>query len=162
MSLNALNVKGSRPATDLDLAFCAAEPIHIPGAIQPHGVVLAAVDLKISHASANLDILTGSPAAAAIGRDLADVIGKDALAAVLDTLGTERYAPVSLVDQSLPFPHAAQYNLRCHLSDNRLVLEIEPADAQITQDSMFVLVQSIFTKLRQKRSLVELFELGNF
>jgi diguanylate cyclase (GGDEF)-like protein len=159
MSLNALNVKGSRAATDLDLAFCAAEPIHIPGAIQPHGVVLAAVDLKISHASANLDILTGSPAAAAIGRDLADVIGKDALAAVLDTLGTERYAPVSLVDQSLPFPHAAQYNLRCHLSDNRLVLEIEPADAQITQDSMFVLVQSIFTKLRQKRSLVELFEL---
>jgi len=39
-----------------DTSSCAQEPIHIPGAIQPHGALLAAlVDSRlVTHASANL------------------------------------------------------------------------------------------------------------
>jgi len=158
MNVQDVQAQGSRVASDLDLAVCADEPIHIPGAIQPHGVLLAAIDLKITHASANLNILTGHPAAAAIGSALADVIGQDAVAALLDASGTERYAPVSLLQQTLAFPIPGRYNLRCHQSGNRLVLEIEPADPQDTQGSALALAQSIFAKLRQKRSLIELCE----
>ncbi len=49
---------------------CDAEPIHIPGAIQPHGV-LVALDpqtLKISQVSANSTILFGVAQAKCWGR----------------------------------------------------------------------------------------------
>ena len=40
-------------ALALDLSGCTSEPIHIPGAIQPHGAVLAALanGLLVTHAS---------------------------------------------------------------------------------------------------------------
>lgn len=46
-----------------DLQTCAAEPIQIPGAIQPHGALLVAdlVTLACLNASANLEQVTGLP-----------------------------------------------------------------------------------------------------
>ncbi len=43
-------------ASDAELATCDREPIHIPGAIQPHGVLLALglPDLRVVQASANV------------------------------------------------------------------------------------------------------------
>jgi chemotaxis family two-component system sensor kinase Cph1 len=48
----------------LDMSRCEREPIHIPGAIQPHGALIAANadGLAISHASANLAAILGRPA----------------------------------------------------------------------------------------------------
>ena len=59
-----------------DLSVCDREPIHIPGSIQPHGILLALApdNLTISHASANFDRLLNNPVAGAIGRPLADVL----------------------------------------------------------------------------------------
>jgi diguanylate cyclase (GGDEF)-like protein len=151
-----LGARGILTATEQELEACADEPIHIPGAIQPHGVLVAAVDLKITHVSANLESLTGGPAAAAIGSNLADIIGQDTLVALQDALAAEHYAPVSLLQQSLNFPGPDRYNLLCHRSDNRVIVEIEPADPQNTKDSVLALTQSLFAKLRQKRSLLEL------
>lgn len=39
-----------------DLSHCASEPIHIPGAIQPHGCLIAfdPASLVVLNASANL------------------------------------------------------------------------------------------------------------
>ncbi len=61
----------------VDLDNCAAEPIHVPGAIQPHGVLVAVTEpgLRVAVASANLADWFGVAAADAIGRDLGDVIG---------------------------------------------------------------------------------------
>ncbi len=52
-----------------DLSLCELEPIHTPGAIQPHGaVVVAHTDgLAVSHASANLEAILGRSAEAALG-----------------------------------------------------------------------------------------------
>ncbi|MGE7368425.1 ATP-binding protein [Neorhizobium sp. NPDC001467] len=48
---------------DLDLETCAQEPIHIPGAIQPHGamIVLRATDLVVLQVSANASDFLGHP-----------------------------------------------------------------------------------------------------
>ena len=35
-----------RAATEADLAVCEHEPIHIPGAIQPHGALLVVDPLR--------------------------------------------------------------------------------------------------------------------
>ena len=49
------------PETPVDLEACAREPIHIPGSIQPHGVLLA-IDAHSGHvtqASANAHEVIG-------------------------------------------------------------------------------------------------------
>jgi light-regulated signal transduction histidine kinase (bacteriophytochrome) len=63
------------------LARCADEPIAVPGAVQPHGALLAVrePDLTVVVASANAAALFGTPAA---GRTLADLLEP----AVLDRL----------------------------------------------------------------------------
>lgn len=62
----------STPETraDLALAQCASEPIRTPGAIQPHGYLLAleTQTLVVQHASANL--------ASLVGRDLGEILGR--------------------------------------------------------------------------------------
>ncbi|MBK1657436.1 GAF domain-containing protein [Paracraurococcus ruber] len=82
-----------------DLSSCEREPIHLVGAIQPHGVLLLLreTDLTVVQASANAPALLGQEV---LGRDLA-ALGGDA---------AERIAP--LLDQpldALPVP------LRCSL-----------------------------------------------
>src|SRR3954466_13659192 len=65
------------PAYDaVDLTTCDREPIHIPGAIQPHGVLLALdPDLRVAIASANSGRLLGISAEDAIGLRLGDLLG---------------------------------------------------------------------------------------
>ena len=55
---------------DIDLTACEREPIHIPGSIQPHGLLLAVrqSDRTLAYASANL--------AEIFGLDPADVLGQ--------------------------------------------------------------------------------------
>lgn len=47
----------------LDLTECDREPIHIPGAIQPHGYlfVVSETDLRIASVSANVEDLLRQP-----------------------------------------------------------------------------------------------------
>lgn len=59
-----------------DLLICDREPIHIPGRIQPNGMLLAVGDDGVvSHASENLNVPLCPTARAALGRPLAGVLG---------------------------------------------------------------------------------------
>lgn len=66
------------------LAACASEPIHAPGAVQPHGVLfLLDDDDRVRALSANAVDILARPADGAIGRPLPDVLGagwRDAVA----------------------------------------------------------------------------------
>ncbi|RBY79782.1 histidine kinase [Geodermatophilus sp. TF02-6] len=72
------------PGTPVDLSNCEREPIHVPGSIQPRGVLLAVSepDLVVSTVSENLADLVGVDPAAALGRRLPDVLGVAAAEAV--------------------------------------------------------------------------------
>jgi light-regulated signal transduction histidine kinase (bacteriophytochrome) len=75
---------------DLDLSACAREPIAIPGAIQPHGHLLAFENrpgLELAHASiaAAAEILPAS-LASAIGLPLLDVLQVDEVERLADSL----------------------------------------------------------------------------
>src|ERR1700712_4097675 len=65
---------------EFDASRCAREPIHIPGAVQPHGALVAAREdgLLVSHASANLAVILGKPAEGVLGRPLQEAIGEAA------------------------------------------------------------------------------------
>ncbi len=72
-------------ATGADLRDdCANEPIHIPGAIQPHGVLLTLSEpaLVVLQASANINTELGLGAASVTGQALGSLLGEAALAQV--------------------------------------------------------------------------------
>ncbi len=73
------------PGTPVDLDNCEREPIHVPGSIQPRGVLIAVSDpdLVVEQVSENLEELTGVPWQDALGRPLAEVIGTAAAGAVV-------------------------------------------------------------------------------
>jgi two-component system, chemotaxis family, sensor kinase Cph1 len=70
--------------TPVDLSNCEREPIHVPGSIQPRGVLLAVTepDLVVEQVSENLADLVGVHPADALGRRLPDVLGVVAAEAV--------------------------------------------------------------------------------
>src|SRR6187402_90726 len=70
------------------LAACVLEPIRFPGAVQPHGVLLAmrSDDLTITHVSDNAAVLLGVEPVALFGRRVGELIGADAVAGMHDVL----------------------------------------------------------------------------
>lgn len=76
--------------TPIDLDNCAREPIHIPGSIQPRGVlaVLREPDLTVRQVSANVEELLGRPVAAVLGRPLSSLMGTDEAAKVAKAAAT--------------------------------------------------------------------------
>jgi light-regulated signal transduction histidine kinase (bacteriophytochrome) len=62
--------------SDLDLTACEREPIHVPGSIQPHGLLVAisSADRRITRASANIETVLGLPPPAIIGRTLEEAV----------------------------------------------------------------------------------------
>ncbi len=86
-------------ALTVDLAECDREPIHIPGAIQGHGALIAMAEpgLTIVHVSANIGAFLGVEAPAAIGKPLADVLGESVEAVVATALARDPLPSVNPV-----------------------------------------------------------------
>ncbi|MCV6973987.1 SpoIIE family protein phosphatase [Mycobacterium bourgelatii] len=70
--------------TPIDLDNCAREPIHIPGSIQPRGVlaVVHEPDFAIRHISANVADLLGRSVEAVLGQHLSALIGTEEAARI--------------------------------------------------------------------------------
>ncbi len=105
-----------------DLAACAREPIHIPGAIQPHGALftLDPPDFVVLQASRNIgDFL---PDAIQIGRQPRGAIS-DVLGLVKEWYSTQDATlQVPLTDQNLM--------LLAHRSGSSVIVEVERYDGQ--------------------------------
>ena len=127
------------PDTPIDLTNCDREPIHIPGAIQPHGVllVLSDPDLTILQASANTAERLGVPPEELLGKRLSDVVGEENAAAVFAPLGqgnTRGYNPLSITlggvdggaSRKAPAGSGTTFDGVVHRSDGTIILELEP------------------------------------
>ncbi len=77
------------------LASCIPDPIHVPGAVQPHGAFLAVdqATWKVTHASANLDAFLGVGAAEALDQPLVALFGEAATALLRSAIATRRSSP---------------------------------------------------------------------
>ena len=110
-----------------DLANCAREPIHIPGAIQPHGCLLALhrQSLNVVQASANSESFIGVAPGSLIGRPVTEFLP----AQEADLLLAALTGP-SLADGNAIGLHLAdrQFDATVHRSEDVIVLELEPAE----------------------------------
>ncbi|WP_136684590.1 HWE histidine kinase domain-containing protein [Falsirhodobacter xinxiangensis] len=109
------------------LSNCDQEPIHIPGATQPHGALLAfdsTLDSLLRH-SANAAEILGTPVAT--GLDAGAIIGptiREAALSALEVTDSDR-RPALIFDLQLPSGIAA--DIAVHVSGSTIVVEIEPA-----------------------------------
>ena len=112
---------------EVDLTTCDREPIHIPGAIQPHGVLVAVdTDHRVRMVSANSAPLLGVEPADALGRHLADVAGGTVARAVAE----REAAGLPVTPLVLRLDDGTEVDVRVHRSGTRLVVELEPLGAE--------------------------------
>ena len=79
------------------LTHCDREPIHIPGAVQPHGVLLALreSDLTVTQASANAEHFLGADASRLPGCSLSELLPAESWAAVEAAVGSDTPSEVN-------------------------------------------------------------------
>jgi diguanylate cyclase (GGDEF)-like protein/PAS domain S-box-containing protein len=142
------------------LALCEIEPVHIPGAIQPHGAVLAALadGLVVTHASANLVTILGRPFEAVLGLPLANAIGEAACLALVNAGPSDevRAEPV----HSLIGPDGGLLFLRAHRTGRHLCVDIERIKFEPLHRRPIFLALSVAETFTQAGAVIELCELA--
>ena len=109
----------------IDLTACDREPIHVPGAIQPHGLLLVAGTDEEHRVLAGAGDLESRLAADWLGRPLADLLGQD-VAALLHTLPAGPNAVAPSYVQGI----RERFAVSLHRSGAHLLLELEPVSSE--------------------------------
>jgi two-component system, chemotaxis family, sensor kinase Cph1 len=147
-----MSVPTAARVTEEALQHCADEPIAVPGAVQPHGVLLALSepDLVVVSASANAPDLFGAPVR---GRSLAELVTPADLAALRAGLAGD-LGEVNPLRQTVA---GAPVDLVLHRSGGLLIGEWEPlAGAEQAPASWHARLPAVLARLAQSGSLTEL------
>ncbi len=123
-----MNRETAGSAPPLDLTNCDREPIHVPGAIQPHGalLVLREPELTIRRASANAPELLGVPPSSLLGAPLAAVLGP------VDNARVSAAVRAARLDGENPIPielGGRRFHGILHRRLGNTLFELEPAVA---------------------------------
>ncbi len=120
------------PELEVTLATCAREPIHIPGLIQPHGLLFACTDdLVIQQVSANVESWLGVAIEAVRGTSFATLLAADSATTLHTALTHVVLREVNPLRLSLS--NGAEVDAQLHRSGERIVIELErPSDKTST------------------------------
>lgn len=116
----------------IDLTNCDREPIHIPGLVQPHGVllVLHGSTLEILQVSRNTVALLGRSAEELLGQPLADLLGDEQVKQIQYCL-TKDFESVNPLNLSIERQHQSiAFDGIVHRLDSFIVLELEPSTVE--------------------------------
>jgi len=119
------DIAGSTDGVGLDLNACDREPIHIPGAIQPHGLLLVADATSLTVVAGAGDLET---------RLTPDWLGRDLSALLAQDIGTiltanDTVAGVALA--GLPVAGLTErFDVTLHRTAEHVLVELEPVEAE--------------------------------
>jgi diguanylate cyclase (GGDEF)-like protein len=141
-----------------DHAVCDCEPIHAPGTIQPHGVLIATRkgERRISHVSENLATSLGVPAASVIGMDLDAFVGPAAFAAMQSALEDSSYPLSNVLKLALPVPIRPKRKVLVHRHAERMIVELEDAPLRDEAGVAVSKAQNIVAGLRRAQTVSQL------
>ncbi|BAZ54016.1 multi-sensor signal transduction histidine kinase [Nostoc sp. NIES-4103] len=117
----------------VDLSNCNREPIHIPGFIQPHGVLLALkeADLTILQISNNTFNLFGLHPEQLLNQNLGILLESDQINLLKDCLSPENFPIVNPIDFHIIInDKIVNFDGIIHRSDGILILELEPIGSE--------------------------------
>ena len=142
----------STPDQPIDLTSCDREPIHVPGRIQPHGVllVLAEPDLRIMQASTSTAQYLGRAAESLLGQPLAALLGDEYVQYLRNTLDIET------IDQNPLYIWTSQlgaggqhFDGLIHRHNGALILELEPSHtASAPRSDFYRMVKTVVARLQ--------------
>ena len=152
----------TRPGVDfatVDLENCHREPIHIPGYIQPHGLLFA-LDLqrRLTHVSRGAHaMLPGLPPLGAAWpispSGLSEALWKAVSTALSDAETGQESAPLSL---EVAFADAV-FDAVIHANDDRLIVELEKrASAAVDLAAFALLAHRSMGQLRNRKDIATL------
>ena len=119
--------------TSIDTTNCDREPIHIPGAILPHGamLVLNSDTFEILQAAGDTPQLLGRPIAELLGGSMATILNPKQLAHLQAVAAKFDLAkPRHLLDPLMRIDPDRPLDASLHRSGGSLVLEFEAADTE--------------------------------
>jgi two-component system, chemotaxis family, sensor kinase Cph1 len=160
-------------------AQCDAEPIHIPGGIQPHGYLLCLSDtLTILQASENLAVLAKRPVEQLLGEPVDVLLGITAAEQIAHAVASaeldETPLYIGVVENVLYLPAASaqerpiasvdgpEFDITIHRHDGNLIVELEIARHSNSDvfASMYPLVRTFTRSLQDVETVTELAELA--
>jgi light-regulated signal transduction histidine kinase (bacteriophytochrome) len=166
------------PGAPVDLSNCEREPIHVPGSIQPRGVLIEVSDpdLVVRRVSENLVDVVGLPWQEALGRPLADLLGTrpaEAVARSASAFGDLRErnpVEITLDVAGSPVPvdallhrvaRGAEGTGDASLPSSSLVVELEPAlgPRPFSFPNTYQAVRGTIGELNRASSLQELYDI---
>ncbi|MFN6570251.1 ATP-binding protein [Dendronalium sp. ChiSLP03b] len=145
----------------VDLSNCNKEPIHIPGLIQPHGVLLALkeVDLTILQVSENTFNLFGLHPEELINQNLNNLLESEQVDLLKDCLSQEDLPIVNPLDFYIKNnDKILHFDGIIHRSNEILLLELEPLSSAKSNAffQFYHLVKQAMLKLQVASTVTEL------
>jgi light-regulated signal transduction histidine kinase (bacteriophytochrome) len=146
--------------TKIDLTNCDREPIHILGAIQPIGFLIAvSSDWIVARASANIEEFIGRAHQELIGHPLAEFFPskvihdlRNRLTMLRGTDAVERLFGCEIVSG------AASFDIAIHMSGGQIVIEAEPSQGD--HGDTTAMVRSMVSRLDQAPDMVAFYREG--
>jgi light-regulated signal transduction histidine kinase (bacteriophytochrome) len=162
------------PGQPIDLDNCAREPIHIPGSVQPRGVLLVVRDDGgvVLQASENVATVLGRPVDAVLGAPLGDVLGVPAARVVLEQLAAvpdhrtrnPGLVEIATADGTVQLDVVVHRPPPATLADPGpvFVVELEPADGPrpLTYGTTYESVRDAIADLNRAGELTELYDIA--
>jgi len=144
----------------VDLTNCDKEQIHIPGAIQPHGILLVLKEpqLKILQISNNTYDILGYHPQDLLEKTLKDLIGSEQVNSIQKCLSEDfecnNPLKISIKNQD----HNLIFDGIIHRSDEVIILELEPTKTKENADffRFYHLVKGSLSKMQNASGLHEL------
>ncbi|MEO0457320.1 MAG: ATP-binding protein [Cyanobacteria bacterium P01_A01_bin.114] len=154
---------GSGADAGADIDSCDREPIHIPAAIQPHGVllVLSEADWTIVQVSQNTADYLGKTPETLLGQPLSGLLN-DAQMRTLQQCLAAAFETVNPLRFELEVGGTVQgFSGVVHRSDDAVLLELEPLEPEANQTAVsffdfYSLVKQPVSRLQQTQTLAEL------
>lgn len=144
-------------ADKVDLTNCDREPIHIPGAIQPHGVLLVLHEstLEILQVSRNTQALLGAAPQELLGQPLSSLFNEAQIQQMWQCL-TEEFESINPLELSITQGGQSQhFDGIIHRRDGVIILELEPKRDLQSPDfiDFYHQVRGVITRMQKSPSL---------
>jgi two-component system, chemotaxis family, sensor kinase Cph1 len=149
---------------EFDLSNCNKEPIHIPGSIQPHGVLFALrePDLNILQVSENTSDLFGLAPEELLNKNLGELLEAEQINLLKESLNQEDLPIVNPVELTVNLNNqTVHFDGIVHRSQGVLILEFEPTPIEKSNTffKFYHLVKMAMSKLQCASSLEEISEI---
>jgi light-regulated signal transduction histidine kinase (bacteriophytochrome) len=152
------DLKFLAPDATVDLSNCDREPIHIPSAIQPHGMLIAArnSDSRIAYVSENTTQFLGLAVETVLAQTLRELLGQEAFALVLKSLEGAQYPPSNILTLTLPMGGGLRFDVLAHRMEGFICLEFETAASERSWDVLSLQMMKAIGELRAPTTVLGL------